>query len=292
MKQLSSAKSSLLLVALTMCVAATSASAAVIAYDGFSSANYTTGQLLGQNPTITGFTGAWTNNAVVYEGGAASALTYNGIASNDTGGAFSNSVGGRTGRVFSTMLGGNVVSGTHTYYISLMIKNAVINVANYRAFELDSQFGNRNFQLGSAADTGFTNWGMRVTTATSTNIVANSGVAAVANSTVFAVVKLTYSDVAAGDSVSLWIDPTNLGSESLSTNFVSLTGFDFLHNSARDMQLASFSGAGTSYWDEIRIGTAWADVTPVPEPSAFVLFGIGSLCFVAMRARIRHKFKR
>ena len=167
------------------------------------------------------------------------------------------------------------------------MNDAVINVANYRAFELDSQFGNRNFQLGSAADTGFTNWGMRVTTNSSTYLTADSGVAAVANSTVFAVIKLTYSDVVVGDSVQLWINPTNLGSESLSTNSVSLTGFDFLHNSAGDFQFASFAGSGASSWDELRIGTAWSDVTTVPEPATWALLALGLTSVVIFRRRQR-----
>ncbi len=259
--------------------------AAILAYDGFSSGNYTNGQLVGQNPTIPGFTGAWAGQTNIYEGGAGSALTYSGVASNNTGGTFSNSVGGRSGRVLSTMLGGNGASGTNVYYISLMMNNSVVSVANYRAFELDSQFGNRNFQLGSAADTGFTNWGMRVTTASSTFLTADSGVAAVANSTVFAVMKLTYSDVTGGDSVQLWINPTSLSSEASSTNSVSLTGFDFLHNSAKDFQFASFSGAGTSSWDEVRVGTAWSDVTTVPEPSTWALLAGTGTFFMVMRRR-------
>jgi hypothetical protein len=264
---------------------ATSAQAAVMAYDGFSSTDYTPGQILNQNPTISGFTGAWTGSTNIYAGNSTAALSYTGVASDNTGGTFSNSVGGRSGRVMSTTLGGNGASGTSVYYISLMMQNSVVNVANYRAFELESQFNNRNFQLGAAADTGSTNWGMRVTTATSSSLTANSTVASVAGQTVFAIVKLTYSDVASGDSAQLWINPTDLRSEALSTNSVSLTGFDFLHNSAKNIQLASFSGTGTSYWDEIRVGTSWADVTPVPEPSTWLLLGLGLTTVIVFRRR-------
>jgi hypothetical protein len=37
--------------------------------------------------------------------------------------------------------------------------------------------------------------------------------------------------------------------------------------------------------DELRVGTTWADVTPVPEPAASILFGCGSVMLLAMRRR-------
>lgn len=265
-------------------VAAGTSHAAIIAYDGFSSSDYTAGALVGQNATIAGFTGAWNNNSNIYAGGASNALTYSGVASDNTGGAYNNSNGGRAGRNFTTILGGNGAAGTNVYYISLMMRNSIAIVGQYAAFELESQFGNRNFQLGSAADTGFTNWGMRAND--SNSLIADSGVATVVGQTVFAVLKLTYSDQAAGDSVQLWINPTNLGSEALSTNSVSLTGFDFLHNSAKDFQLAAWT-SGTSTWDEIRLGTEWSDVTTVPEPATWALLAFSLTTVMVMRRRRR-----
>ena len=262
---------------------ASTSHAAIIAYDGFSSSDYTAGVIVGQDPTIAGFTGAWYNNSNISAGGAGNALTYSGVASDNTGGAYNNSNGGRAGRNFTTMLGGNGVAGTNVYYISLMTKVSALN-AGYAAFELESQYGNRNFQFGSNADTGFLNWGMRVQTDALTFLTADSAVAPGANQTVFAVMKLTYSDVAGGDSVQLWINPTNLGSELLSTNSVSLTGFDFLHNSARDFQLAAWTTA-TSSWDEVRLGTAWSDVTTVPEPTTWALLSLSLTGVMIFRRR-------
>jgi hypothetical protein len=39
----------------------------------------------------------------------------------------------------------------------------------------------------------------------------------------------------------------------------------------------------TFYYDELRIGTTWADVTGVPEPSSLFLLGISSLCLFRRR---------
>lgn len=283
----SSLKASIFSVTLAIIAASNHCHAAVLAYDGFSSGNYTAGQLLGQNPAITGFNGTWSAGSNIYWGNSTIALTYSGVASDNTGGTFSNATGGRSVRPMSTILGGNGASGTSVYYISLMMQNSAVNLSNYRAFELESQFNNRNFQLGAAADTGSTNWGMRVTTSSSSFLTANSSVASVAGQTVFAIVKLTYSDVAGGDSAQLWINPSDLSSEVLSTNSVSLSGFDFLHNSAKNVSFASFSGSGTSYWDEVRVGTSWADVTPIPEPTTWGLLAVGLTAVVIFRRRRR-----
>lgn len=43
------------------------------------------------------------------------------------------------------------------------------------------------------------------------------------------------------------------------------------------------------YFDELRIGTTWADVTPVPEPAALLFLGIAAGFFAACRQGIRHR---
>ena len=185
----------------------------------------------------------------------------------------------------STILGGNGVSGTNTYYISLMMQVSTVASNNYRAFELESQFNNRNFQFGAAADTDSINWGMRVTTATTTYLTNVSAVTAVTNETVFAVLKLRYSSAANDDAVDLWVNPSDLSSEAGSTNFVTISGFDFLHNSAKNIVFSSYSGTGTASWDEMRVGSTWADVTPVPEPSTVALLGLTGIAAIAYRIR-------
>ncbi len=271
---------------LALLLAALPARAALTVYEGFASTNYTAGQLSGQSPTVTGFvTNAWSGNTNISAGGASQALTYSNIISDNTGGSYSTAVGGKTTRAMSTILGGNGVSGTNTYYISLMMQVSTVASNNYRAFELESQFNNRNFQFGAAADTDSINWGMRVTTATTTYLTNVSAVTAVTNETVFAVLKLRYSSAANDDAVDLWVNPSDLSSEAGSTNFVTISGFDFLHNSAKNIVFSSYSGTGTASWDEMRVGSTWADVTPVPEPSTVALLGLTGIAAIAYRIR-------
>lgn len=103
--------------------------------------------------------------------------------------------------------------------------------------------------------------------------------------TILIVGSYTYS----GGSVSFWInpDPTDLGS--LVPPDADYT--DPGHNSRPiDQYEIGFTGTsqvpGSWFLDEFRIGTTWADVTPVPEPSAYALFlGCGAVGLAVARRR-------
>jgi hypothetical protein len=80
---------------------------------------------------------------------------------------------------------------------------------------------------------------------------------------------------AASGAVNLWLDPdqSSLGGAAPTggTN-VSGTRGSFTFDTIR---LGSFNGSGAV--DELRIGTTFADVSPVPEPSTVGLLAIGAL---------------
>lgn len=267
---------------LVMCLPSQNVQAQLAAYEGFASTNYTAGQLRDQNPAVMGFTNAWTGGTNIHAGGASQALTYSGILSDDTGGAYSVAVGNRTGRNFATALSGN-----NTYYMSLMMENSAVGT-QYRAFELYS-FGFRNLQVGANGDMGDSgaSWGMRALD--NNSLIALTPVAAVANETVFAVLKLTFSTTTGSDSVRLWINPSNLADEALSSNYVELTGLNFSNNIINNFRFAAFSGTSQSYWDELRVGSSWADVTPIPEPSTYALLGLSGLALATYRLRRRNR---
>jgi hypothetical protein len=233
--------------------------ASLTAYDGYSSTDYTAGNLQGQNPTISGFNGGWNGGGAVIQWGDSSyALEYYGIDSDDTGGVIGGvTSGSRTSRNFTTVIGNN----NSTHYISLMMENSAVD-SRYRSFELNGF--SRNLQVGANGDLGDSgaNWGMRAIDNNDYRVLTD--VAAVAGETVFAVIKLTFSTTANSDSVRLWINPTDLNSESLSTNYVELSGFDFKDNRMVSMSYAAFNAASLSQWDEFRLGTTWESVTPAP----------------------------
>lgn len=254
------------------------AQASLILYDGFSSSDYTPSQqLLNQNPTIAGATGAWYGVSSIFAGDSTLALAYSGVASNATGGSYSSPTQGRVARTLTTPFGGDNI-----YYVSVMMKNSVAGGADYRAFEFGTdtsvEDNKRILQVGANGDNGDSgaNWGMRVNNSASLRGVTSVTAAATVNTTVFAVIKMTFSTTAASDAVTLWINPTSLGSETESTlggTSFTLSGLDLAGNTAQNFRMGAYGGTdvNTSEWDEIRIGTTWADVTTVPEPSTWAL---------------------
>lgn len=89
------------------------------------------------------------------------------------------------------------------------------------------------------------------------------------------------------DAVDLWINPSpgsfGAGSPPAPTLTATLTGTDLsLIDQFTFRQNTSGNTPAAMTFDELRIGFTWADVTPVPEPAAVVLLGLGLLwCGVA-----------
>lgn len=112
---------------------------------------------------------------------------------------------------------------------------------------------------------------------------AVSGLIPQANTTYMLVAKY---DFAAGK-ISMWINPdtTKLGTGTEPTVGI---GGDLITKEGMSTQMVfnriSMEGGTAAAFDELRIGTTWADVSPVPEPATMALLGI-SVVGLGMRRR-------
>jgi len=105
--------------------------------------------------------------------------------------------------------------------------------------------------------------------------------------TLFLVLAYTFGPNTLDDVARLWVNPIPGSAEGANTPVVIATGVtDVLNN-----QLASFFLRNNSVEpastivDDLRVGTTWEDVTPVPEPSAFAVIVLGAGALLLRRAR-------
>lgn len=237
--------------------------------------DYTEGSenLIGQGPTRIGFTGNWLE---AYEGAQSPdvftpGLTYtDGTNSMTTAGGAVEYFGGGNGRAGRLLANPYTNSSDRTVYFAFLMQlDSTVASDNYRGLELhDGGFddgAHRRFQIvtgepGAAASDA--NYSLRLFNDT-TNFSADLG-APDTDVNLF-VVKIEFSADSNGDSISVWRNPSNLGSESSSgTADATLSGFDF---SFDRVSLARFNAANGFALDEIRLGSTWSDVTTVLDAS-------------------------
>ena len=273
----------------TLALGAMEGRAALLAYDGFRIATdgYTQGNLGGQNPTTPGFTGAWDQPNIFGSGSAvvnsASALTYPGATTDNTGGVATSS-GANSGARVSRLLASPFTATTSgTFYFSFLTQVPDTNKQGYVGLEMhnggtdDSQ---RTFQAGfngDVAPNNGTTYGIRVNNATT----ASSGVTPVANQTALFVVKFTLSATDLSDSITVWVNPSDLSSEAGSGAGTTISGVNF---TAERIGFGDFFSSGGKF-DELRVGTTYQDVTAVPEPTSAAFLAGGAALLGMLRRR-------
>jgi hypothetical protein len=243
--------------------------AAIIGQDSFSA--YTIGaELPGQNPTIAGYVGPWTDVAFGNAEPAviAGSLTYSGANYAPGGGekvgkgADTATIGaansGRVERLLDTALVASAAT-SGTVYLSWLFRTGNENLAAspnvYQTLALwngtGATDGLRDFEAGIASgDFATANYGFRV----DNNAPANLNVAADANVHLF-VAKFVLSSAALSDSVTVWIDPVLGAGEP--TGGVTISGKDI----AFDRLVLSDYASNSSEWDDIRWGSSFDSVT-------------------------------
>lgn len=242
--------------------------------DGF---NYTAGSSLGGN-------GSWTGGNANLTIGSGN-LTYAGL--NDLGGNDLNIVSGvSAGSAVANFTGTAVTSGS--IYYSFLIDCTVLPTANnYISSLLSTGSAGPNggsdplaFYVGqqtagSTYKLGIRDGGSGATYATSANFVLNT--------VNFVVVEYNFT----GNVVSLFVNPTPGGSQPAAN--VSFTGA----NTVANLQEVGFKAqlaatAGNWLFDDVQVGTSWADVTQaaaVPEPGPMALAGLGASLALIRRFR-------
>jgi PEP-CTERM motif len=154
--------------------------------------------------------------------------------------------------------------------------------------------GELTLRLGSVANT--FNLGVRATT-TANNTTSFTG-NLTPGQTYLVVVEYASGAVAGTGGVnSLWINPSSATfGAALAPAADETTAGTFSATAANDHADSLILGAGVAanadptqtLVDELRVGTTWADVTSVPEPSTLVLAGFGALSLLSwQRARRR-----
>jgi hypothetical protein len=253
------------------------------------------GSLLNGRPAIavTGFGAAWSEiqlplNVSFTRYHGVWAQNYPGLLSNNTAGALVygsdfaypeiNDVN-RATRLLSSPITASTVG---TRYISFLVRKN--NVSNgYIGFEMlngsSATNTTRVLQVGGSSDTsGSTgNWGMRVGNTAQKNsaaigTAAQTNVPVVENRTALVVLKLDLSASPASDSITMWVNPSDLATEAGSGAGVTISGIDF---AADRIALASYTFAGHwFFFDEFRLGTAWASVLPSPSVETAAPVGV------------------
>lgn len=278
----------------------------------------------GQNPTIAGYTGAWTGNVTsgslaVAQWTAESAGIATTLPYQQGGRARFAGVDGLQRRVQRSL---EPYTTSNTYYISLVSQvltgdtdgdgfvgigftNTDASVAQADA-NIVSGNGLRGILIGAA--------GAGPTDPTKTNYVVRhvGSTGSVQNDIIlsdivqnnpdtgspyirYTIAKIDFNDdpsnPAGNSRLTIWQDPTDISSEAAATASVTPLEFrTFALSTASDITTMTFTGVDYSKaasFDEPRFATTWDDVASVPEPAMAGILGLAVAAFAAARRRRR-----
>lgn len=237
----------------------TVASATPLANDPFltgstpANGEYAVGALGAQNPSVFGFSGAWSGGGTV----TATNLIYsNPNYTASSGGSISTTSANRWIRSLnSTVRSALSTTADGTVYLSIVAKfGGGSGSWGYAAFELGTSGIDAQKALAVGIDNSVANFMYQINNGTKTSLGVVKDTA-----THLFLVKFVLSSTASSDAVTIWIDPV-LGGAGDPTGGVTATGLNVL--AMNDFSIGS--GAAANSFDEIRIGTTLLDVTTPP----------------------------
>jgi hypothetical protein len=264
-----------------------SAQATLVAYEPFTTGAgaYTVGQIDLQNPTVTGFSGAWALNPAEsgYSGGTVTAtgLTYTGLPT--TGGMYQ-ALNARWYRELATPF---TTATNGTYWMSYLYQSTEANGGSFQAFEIYTTGANpgmdstRKFAIVNGAE----GWGGGGAGTGQFSIGAdNTKLLGAADTAVnLFVIKMDFSSTG-NDTFTVWRNPS-LGTEPTTGGVSWTTDLPFSY-----IGIFNANGSGTVNFDELRIATTFTDAvgfSSIPEPSGILALG----CLVGSGLMLRNRRK-
>ncbi len=286
------------------------ASAGLIAADGFivGSGGYTAGNLSGQNPTTVGFTGAWGGNTATI-GAVSTGLEYPGLDAE--GGAARFNYGSNLGdypRYLTRALSAYDDTQSVYYFSGLMSFDGSLatDVPSYGVMGFVNSTRDDDDSDGLTDQDVFgVQWGfkgngtgvdafVRVRDFSSPTTMNEHAIAQnIAPGTHQFVIKVEPDVNVLNDALSIWFDPVSLSSEAAAGSAIRTQEcMVWVPGDAGylvDMLMLKTYSAGANAvigFDEARMGTTWASVTPEPGSLMLLLVGVFVL---SIGGRRRHR---
>jgi len=244
--------------------------AALLVYEGF---NYTVpGTLTGQSGG-TGFTAAWTGGG----SGSTFNLSGTGLSSGSlqvTGGSILDNSGSTFSNARAYDVGGFQDNGDSLWFSTLVNIPTGSWTSPQKVFFLSNALDDSG--IGFQINAGGTLVG-KISGTTST------GSATLAQNTTHLIVGRIDFTSASAQTITYWVNPT-LGSTPLdgAANFTLSASVSSANHRSGNIFVGSFSNTQGAF-DEIRLGTSFSDVAPIPEPGTYALLGTGLALLALLR---------
>ncbi len=228
--------------------------------------------------------GAWTG----LNSGTAPTISSTSLSVSGLQASAGNKVSFASGNIKEAIAALGSTTSANTVFYSFAFQLSALPTATTYSFALST--GNTNYAapVWLRADTGGVGYNIGLSNKSNSTANYSSSVTSL-NTTVFIVGSYTFVTGTGNDTSSLWINPSSstFGGSAPSASLTAVGGTDQADIS--QFLLRGAAGSPSGLFDELRVGTSWADVTPaaIPEPSTYaaILGGVALLGVAARRRR-------